>query len=974
MPALDTLTIEVVAETKSATSNINKLAKSMEALASAAPSGGAIDSLTSSLRNLADAAMGIGGAGSDFVILAQGIKKVADAAENASKAATSVQQLTAVFQEVSNAASAVDMSAMERVAKSSLMLGEAGRSLGAFSRGINSVGTSMLEVEVTAGRFEKFIYGINEASKAIDLSALQPIVNFSKTIGAAATGLARFASALEKLAKFGTDSEKVGQVLNTIDAVIGRLVAHAPELASLAVTLTNVTSALKTINRAGDVGAQIQRVEKSMHRASGAVSEFAKKLLMLPLERLKNKIIGLIKPLQNLVHSFARIAMYRALRSAIKAITQGFSEGIKHLYQWSELTGNSFKQSMDSLATSAHYLRDSLGAMASPLIDALAPAVEILVDKFVSLINIVNQFIATFTGKDTWRRAVRTATEYDDGIKDATDSTKKATEAQKKLNKALQDFDELNLITTSTTKGSTPTGSNSNNDTGIDSTHFVEEPIENWIQDIKKAIEKGDWGGAGTLLANKLNGMLSKWKAQEFGEKIGTKFQKAINFYLAFMRTFKWDQLGIKSAKFINGILSKVKAKDLGKAIVAKFNASIKFLSGFTKSFNWKKAGEWLADVLVGAFTGINWSTLGELMKELAGGLLDMLKAGIKKLWDSKKQILKSFGDFFSNLGWDGLKNIVELALIISGFKLLFSAVFGSQGLINSVKDSISTMFSGAGLYNGLLFTCAIGLVWASTGIAKNISEYGWEKGIKKSIGVVTPTLTAKLVLDDKDFLDQIDKAWQVLQKLAHALGFETPETTKTGGTGKGKKTTEIDVTLTKNASQTMDKIHEMDVALQFINSTFKPKFTTQGYDDTKKKVDALNKQLQNTGKAWKITVTADLRLKPAKNGSYYTIEPAMAEGGYPQGSLFVAGEVPGQAEMVGNIHGKTGVASGKEITGIADAVYDTGQTEAELLRQQNGLLRQILQKSGSVTLAPTAAAGKWVAQSQAAYARATGG
>ena len=62
------------------------------------------------------------------------------------------------------------------------------------------------------------------------------------------------------------------------------------------------------------------------------------------------------------------------------------------------------------------------------------------------------------------------------------------------------------------------------------------------------------------------------------------------------------------------------------------------------------------------------------------------------------------------------------------------------------------------------------------------------------------------------------------------------------------------------------------------------------------------------------------------------------AEGGFPaQGSMFVAGEVPGQAEMVGNINGKTGVASGKEITGIADAVRDTGQTEAELLRISKG-------------------------------------
>jgi hypothetical protein len=97
------------------------------------------------------------------------------------------------------------------------------------------------------------------------------------------------------------------------------------------------------------------------------------------------------------------------------------------------------------------------------------------------------------------------------------------------------------------------------------------------------------------------------------------------------------------------------------------------------------------------------------------------------------------------------------------------------------------------------------------------------------------------------------------------------------------------------------------------------------------------------------------------------------ANGGFPpMGDLFIANEAG--PELVGSINGRTAVASNQEITGISDAVRDTGETEAELLREQNRLLRQLLSKSNSVTLAPTAAAGRWVAQSQAAYARATGG
>lgn len=79
------------------------------------------------------------------------------------------------------------------------------------------------------------------------------------------------------------------------------------------------------------------------------------------------------------------------------------------------------------------------------------------------------------------------------------------------------------------------------------------------------------------------------------------------------------------------------------------------------------------------------------------------------------------------------------------------------------------------------------------------------------------------------------------------------------------------------------------------------------------------------------------------KNGGYF-------DGLGSQGSIYVAGEVPGQAEMVGNINGKTGVASGKEITGIGEAVRTTGAVEAELLREQNRLLRQLLDKDVSIS------------------------
>lgn len=81
----------------------------------------------------------------------------------------------------------------------------------------------------------------------------------------------------------------------------------------------------------------------------------------------------------------------------------------------------------------------------------------------------------------------------------------------------------------------------------------------------------------------------------------------------------------------------------------------------------------------------------------------------------------------------------------------------------------------------------------------------------------------------------------------------------------------------------------------------------------------------------------------PSLSVKYY------AKGGFPEaGNMFVAGEAG--AEMVGNINGRTGVASNMEITGIREAVYDAGEAQLVELKEQNALLRQLLAKDMGIS------------------------
>ena len=71
---------------------------------------------------------------------------------------------------------------------------------------------------------------------------------------------------------------------------------------------------------------------------------------------------------------------------------------------------------------------------------------------------------------------------------------------------------------------------------------------------------------------------------------------------------------------------------------------------------------------------------------------------------------------------------------------------------------------------------------------------------------------------------------------------------------------------------------------------------------------------------------------------------PTFANGGITSADIFAANE-NGVPELIGTIGRKSAIASGTEVTGIADAVYSTASEEMALLRQQNELLREILAK-----------------------------
>lgn len=408
--------------------------------------------------------------------------------------------------------------------------------------------------------------------------------------------------------------------------------------------------------------------------------------------------------LGKLFSSMKRIAMYRAIRFMFSQLTQAVKEGINNLYRYSTLMGGTFAQSMDRLATSGQYLKNSLGAMAAPIINALAPAIDFVIDKIVTLLNLINMLFARLSGASTFTAAKKNATSYGDSLESAGGS---AAKAAKEIRDATTGIDELNIIMQKDDTGSG--GGGSGTDYG---SMFEELPIDNSVSEfadkLKQAFDNADWKTLGTLLGEKVNEIVDSINWEGVGHKIGYGLNGAIQTAYWFLKTVDFHNIGQHVAELINGALEEVDTTFIGRTIVRWFTLKFDFILGLLGGLDWGLIASKVSDCIKGAFDeatewlkGYDWSQMGKDLwnniKEVVanidwggiatsiftflgtairsaadflGGFFGSIGADIKAWWDSEIQgqdwketagnLLKAIGQGFADIGGWVMDNIVD--------------------------------------------------------------------------------------------------------------------------------------------------------------------------------------------------------------------------------------------------------------------------------------------------------------------------
>ena len=231
-------------------------------------------------------------------------------------------------------------------------------------------------------------------------------------------------------------------------------------------------------------------------------------------------------------------------------------------------------------------------------------------------------------------------------------------------------------------------------------------------------------------------------------------------------------------------------------------------------------------------------------------------------------------------------------------------------------------------------------------------AEY-WNSLIVSGVEGKQPVVTPKLdYATTKTLADTVKKTFENEKPTIVVNKVEVPQEQKNNVVNEigGLKPT-----INVNVKVANDKLNNLKDQIQGIN----PKITT-------------NVDINKSGiRSSIISALTNIKLSLVSDGTTKDIGNilAKANGGFvDSGDIFIANE-NGVPEMVGRFGNQTAVANTDQIVaGIASGVSAANQEQNALLRQQNALLAEILQKDNTVRLTASSALGRTVNQSLKMY------
>lgn len=789
-----------------------------------------------------------------------------------------------------------------------------------------------------------------------------------------------------------------GQAQQALFATTAKMNMVSSALKALGNPIQMLTTPLKMLwSVLKGVGGAFLSLEGSIKKGGVAIGKLIGKIAIAPFRNLAMSIKDVTKRLGGFFSAMKRIAVYRAIRFFLKELTKAFKEGIENLYQYSKLIDGQFARSMDMLATSALYAKNSLAAMVAPIINQVAPAIDMLVDKMVDGMNKINELIASFTGASTWTAALKYPKEYAESLDDATGSAKK-------LRATLLGFDEINRLDDNN-KGSRGRAGDQLDYSKMFEERIVDTKAKGFVEQIKNAFLSGDMESIGTQIGEKIKKGLDSipWDrikqnvsrnarslatlingfvtTEGLADSIGTTIAEALNTVVTktdvFFSEVKWEDVGNFVGDSINTAIEKFDFTKLGRTISNIIEGALKFAKTLMIRIDWKSVGKKIGEFL----NGIDW---GEVISDLGETLSGVISGAIDAAWELIKEspvagtiavalVGLRLGNLLganiaSGVASSGLTGKIA-SLIPTAATIAITAVVGYkvgnkifESFGDDMKDSLAEVM---GEWDNFVNEC-LGI---ETEAYHNIAN-AWQPAkdaASKYYALVEQGESQKQFLMKMGYsADTAARAVQLTEMLRlkeeaadrlEAMGLQTSELQKQADKEKLlRKYSDEEIAAWLAIKRESFKINwELNFGWSWDDVIKKVK---SGFDKTKGKFESTLNSIGKTlgdffgsafGSAVKSSSASTVGTPVASTASKIkNVTTKMAGGGYAEsGSVFIAGERG--AEIVASHGGHTQVANRDQIANsVAIGMEAANEDTLAELRKQNELLQIIASKDFS--------------------------
>ena len=708
---IDSLSIEIGASSTKAVQQINKLADALKNLKTAT---GQIDNgAAGKLRTLADALKALAGVGNLNISasLPNNLSKLAGAmkavkSEDISKlrqVAAALKTLDGVksiainnklAQNIADIAAAADLMKAEHISKITAF-GNALKAIGAGARlNDNLAGQITAIAQAVEQISDETLNKINRLTKALarlrnlNLPNIRNLGGNGGPSGSNGAGGSNGDQGAGGPGGNGGGSQGGGQSgSGSPPSNAGGLLGNMKRVAQL--IMGRIQSGMKGFS---DL---LKRASNYAARIAKSIASFAKQKIKLMWDRSAfgglEKSIGRIK---NVINSFGRIAFYRAIRSAIKYVTDALKEGVENAYHYSKEFGDAtgyIAEAYDRISSSEFKMSNQLGAAWATIIAYVEPIIVRLINLVTKAADAITQFFAIMSGKGTYLKAV-------DYNKEWADSATGAAKAAKEWKNQLMGFDEINRLE-EPSDGAGGGGGKAGTGYG----EMFEEAAKNdFFEEIRDAFENGEWARLGTLLGDKFNEIVDSVDWKGFGKKIGRKLQAEITVAYNFLKTADFKNLGVRISEFFNNAINQVNFGQAGRTWMRLRLALLDFLLGITDGLNWSMLAIKLSNFILGSL-----NELAEWLRdldpaEIAAALRDFfgnikygeIGAALKEVFSLA---VESALSVFDELGLNG-ETIKTIAEIVLGVTALGFALHEIITVTNAVTTAIGLLTSPVGL------------------------------------------------------------------------------------------------------------------------------------------------------------------------------------------------------------------------------------------------------------------------------------